>query len=126
MDTPSSPVRASVAAVSQDSALRTQDFEALSFRLTQRLAVAIEDEELTPAELSRLGSCFAQNQQAFARLQTQKIAQKRYAHDRIAQKRKEASNKKQEPGLTLEERVRRIYGIDMPKGTPSNTGRTSP
>ncbi len=107
-------------------ASRTQRLmDTLSFRLTQRLAVAIEDDELTPAELSRLGSCFAHNQQAFARLQTQKLAHKRYAHDRIAQKRKEAARTHKEPGLSLEERIRRIYGLDPPnphsvvKGAPS-------
>ncbi len=125
-------VAAPFVAVSQDSPLAprpsslSQDFDALSRMLLQRLAVAIEDEELTPAELSRLGSCFAQNQQAFARLQAQKISQQRFTHDRIAQKRKEATKEKYQPAMSLEERIRRIYGIDMPKGGPPTTTRASP
>ncbi len=63
-------------------------------------------------------------QQAFARLQAQKIAQNRYVHDRIVQKRKEAAKEKHRPAMSLEERVRRIYGIDMPKGNPNPKGGT--
>ncbi len=101
-------LRVSLSVVAQDSALRTQDYRcccSLSPCLRVSLSVV--------------------HQQAFARLQAQKIAQQRYTYDRIAQKRKEVSKREQRSGLPLEERIRRIYGIDMPnphsvvKGAPS-------
>ncbi len=90
------------------------------------LKEAIQDQELTPNELSHLTSAFAHHQQAFARLQAQKIAQQRYGQERIARKRKGAASHKKDPTMSLEERIRRIYGIDMPKPHSVVKGAPSP
>ncbi len=102
--------------------------DTLSHRLLHRLGKAIDDRELSPTQLSRLGTCFAHNQQAFARLQAQRLAHKRYARERIAQRKKEIARGKHHPEtrMTLEERVRRIYGIEMPGCTPSPKPQEEP
>lgn len=102
-----------------------QDMTKLASRFLAHLAEALEDQELSPADLSRLAAAFAQQQQAFARLQAQQIARHRYTRQCIQEKRKEAARRKQS-SMTLEERVRRIYNIDAPKCGPTTAAPACP
>jgi hypothetical protein len=88
--------------------------DTLARRFLDRLARAIEDPELTPDQLSRLATSFAQQHRAFLKARAQTIADRRYAFEH-AELRAKAKARKERSQDTLEDRVRRIYGFDMPK-----------
>jgi hypothetical protein len=92
--------------------------DSLSRRFLDRLAGAIEDPELTPEQLSRLAISFAQQHQAFLKARAQTIADRRFAFEH-AELRAKAKARKERSQDTLEDRVRRIYGFDMPKANPT-------
>ena len=100
-------------AVPQHSELRTL-YSGLSRRFLDRLARAIDDPELTPDELTRLANCFARQSHAFERSQAQRIANARYAYERNRRRKQDKPPAK----MTLRERARQVYGIDMPALEP--------
>ncbi len=80
-----------------------------------RLAHMLQEQQLPPEQVVKVADVMAKGQVAAVKAAAQRLAERKDA--RVAQEARRAAKRKEESGdnMTLEERVKRIYGIEMPE-----------
>ncbi len=81
--------------------------------LLARLGKALQEQDPTTEQLVKLAEALAKGQAAAVKLAEQRLAEKE------SKRARKTKGRLREGQMSLEERVRRIYGIEMPKCQPA-------